>query len=501
MKYLLLLISSAILIRLIGIEQSLWLDEATTAQTLKHLSISQIISQFSPTDFHPPLYYIGMKLWTNLFGYSELALRAPSVVFAILTSLVVYLIGKRLRDEHVGLAAMLLFLFNPLVIYYSQEARMYMMAVFFLTTALYGYLIVIETFREKSMVKVPKHSNAQFATIIEVFRRAAHVYSGKGTLGLVVVITNICILLSLYTFYGSIFFIGAMYLYLLLSSVHARRASKKPFMQAYADDPYYIPFMLLIPGALIALVSLAPLLLRQMENASSQLSLVPNWSEVLGKATLKNLFLIPLKFTVGRIQWLPKWCYYLVGGSAAAVMMLLALRGALRERKLLFMMIAPLAFGVVFSFFTPLLQYFRFLYLLPVFALLLALSTNRKPIIMVLVGVFLFFSMKYLLVSEYHREDWRTVVQNLPRKRPVYMIVSSSDPLRYYQDRFGRSDIAVRELKGLTESSAEAEMVIVPYTADIHGVNYRPTVEKNYKLAETVNTRGVWFEIWKRNSR
>ncbi|PJA55943.1 hypothetical protein CO165_00980, partial [Candidatus Roizmanbacteria bacterium CG_4_9_14_3_um_filter_33_18] len=74
-----------------------------------HFNLTQIISKFSPTDFHPPLYYLFMKLWTNLFGYSEIALRMPSILFSLMTGYVVYLIG--------GVWAMAFFLFNPLIVY------------------------------------------------------------------------------------------------------------------------------------------------------------------------------------------------------------------------------------------------------------------------------------------------------------------------------------------------------------------------------------------------
>ncbi|NCN22390.1 glycosyltransferase family 39 protein, partial [Candidatus Falkowbacteria bacterium] len=71
----------AFLIRLIGINQSLWLDEATTARVVQQYNYQEIITKFSPNDFHPPLYYLFMKFWTNIFGYSEVALRFPSIIF------------------------------------------------------------------------------------------------------------------------------------------------------------------------------------------------------------------------------------------------------------------------------------------------------------------------------------------------------------------------------------------------------------------------------------
>src|SRR5574340_131093 len=86
---------SAFVIRLVGINQSLWLDEATTALVAK-FSLTDIFSKFLPTDFHPPFYYLLIKYWTSVFGYSEIVLRIPSLVFGIGTIYITYLIAKKL---------------------------------------------------------------------------------------------------------------------------------------------------------------------------------------------------------------------------------------------------------------------------------------------------------------------------------------------------------------------------------------------------------------------
>ena len=49
-------------LRLISIDQSLWLDEAISANVAK-LSIEKIIPTFSVGDFHPPLFYLVLNLW------------------------------------------------------------------------------------------------------------------------------------------------------------------------------------------------------------------------------------------------------------------------------------------------------------------------------------------------------------------------------------------------------------------------------------------------------
>src|SRR3989344_3049490 len=230
--------------RLISIDQSLWLDEASTARADSTHSFSEIVNKFSPHDFHPPLYYLTLKVWTAIVGVSEPALRFPSVVFSLLTGWVVYLIGKELKNKKTGLYAAIFFLFNPLIVYYSQEARMYMMVTFLLTSLLY-YLLRCSNTKNKIKKKD-------------------------------MVLVNILMVLSMLTFYGSAFFILAFYIFTW--------RKKATFQQV----------SVYLPGFIIGLLLVEPLLTVQLLNAQETLKIVPNWASVLGKANLKNLLLIPV---------------------------------------------------------------------------------------------------------------------------------------------------------------------------------------------------------------
>ena len=63
----------------IGLRQSVWFDEAYSIMVAKR-SASEII-RLSALDTHPSLYYLILKIWANVFGWSELALRSLSVIF------------------------------------------------------------------------------------------------------------------------------------------------------------------------------------------------------------------------------------------------------------------------------------------------------------------------------------------------------------------------------------------------------------------------------------
>jgi len=101
---------SGFVLRLIAINQSLWIDEATSALVTR-MSLVDLFGKFLPGDFHPPFYYLLLKFWSNLFGSSEVALRSLSILFGLATIYLVYKLGGRI--------AALLMATSGLHIYYS----------------------------------------------------------------------------------------------------------------------------------------------------------------------------------------------------------------------------------------------------------------------------------------------------------------------------------------------------------------------------------------------
>ena len=74
------------------------------------------------------------------------------------------------------------------------------------------------------------------------------------------------------------------------------------------------------------------------------------------------------------------------------------------------------------------------------------------------------------------------------------MVASSADPLLYY-----RPSTHVIPLQEVTNVSSH-ELTIIPYTADIHGIDYRYILEKHhYKLTKEISYRGgLIIEQWKK---
>jgi 4-amino-4-deoxy-L-arabinose transferase-like glycosyltransferase len=76
-------------------------------------------------DENPPLYYLLMRWWVRLAGFTETALRAPSALFGALFIPACAAAGRTLFNRRVGLWCALAAAVSPLHVYYAQEARSY----------------------------------------------------------------------------------------------------------------------------------------------------------------------------------------------------------------------------------------------------------------------------------------------------------------------------------------------------------------------------------------
>jgi hypothetical protein len=119
-------IALSILLRIaVGVNRPFWLDEAWTGATILQPDIQHLFHQVY-MDWNAPLYPVLMYGWGKLFGYSDFALRFPSLLFGIATPLLIA--GSRRAaglddDERLAWAAMLSLSFPA--IWFSQEARCY----------------------------------------------------------------------------------------------------------------------------------------------------------------------------------------------------------------------------------------------------------------------------------------------------------------------------------------------------------------------------------------
>lgn len=118
--------------------QGFWFDEGNTA-LLVHLSPGKMLGLIPQTESTPPLYYSAAWVWARVFGFGEVGLRSLSALAGVAVVPAAYAAGCRLLGARVGLLAAALAACNPLLIWYSQEARSYSLLVLLSTLSLAAF--------------------------------------------------------------------------------------------------------------------------------------------------------------------------------------------------------------------------------------------------------------------------------------------------------------------------------------------------------------------------
>ena len=106
-------------------------DEIVTANRVLTGDFWHAMDAVGYSESAPPLYYALAWLWTQLTGTAEFGLRSLSALAGVATVPVAYLLGVELRDRRAGIAAAALVAVNPMLLWYSQEARGYSLLVLF----------------------------------------------------------------------------------------------------------------------------------------------------------------------------------------------------------------------------------------------------------------------------------------------------------------------------------------------------------------------------------
>jgi uncharacterized membrane protein len=103
-------------------------------------------------DLHPPLYYIGLRLYTGLFGLSTTSLRSFSVVGVLATLLLGYFAGQRIFGKRGALCLCLMLISVPMLAVYSHQARMYTWAAFSITGVFLYSVLFIRTGTRRDLI-------------------------------------------------------------------------------------------------------------------------------------------------------------------------------------------------------------------------------------------------------------------------------------------------------------------------------------------------------------
>ena len=109
--------------------QSFWYDEAISV-VLADNSLADLLSGRAKDLGNPPLYPVLLRIWSLLFGSSDVAVRALSAVLGMATVPLVYLVGRRTMGARTAFVGALLFAVAPFQVQMAQEARTYTLLTF-----------------------------------------------------------------------------------------------------------------------------------------------------------------------------------------------------------------------------------------------------------------------------------------------------------------------------------------------------------------------------------
>ena len=136
---------------------ALWLDEALSVNiaTLPLGDIGEALRH----DGHPPLYYVLLHLWTELFGTGDVEVRALSGVLAVATLPVAWFVGRRAGGATLGWLTVLVLGALPFASRYGTEARMYSLIMLLVFA---GWL-ALQRALEQAVVGSPDPRDARLA--------------------------------------------------------------------------------------------------------------------------------------------------------------------------------------------------------------------------------------------------------------------------------------------------------------------------------------------------
>src|SRR2546427_1667406 len=128
-------------------EQSLWFDEILSVERARQ-SLPVLWQIIFATQPNMALYYIFLHFWlslTSLLGLNpvEFVVRFPSAIFAALSSVMVFLLGRRFLGLSAGLIGAGLYLLNDLELVYAQEARSYALQLLLICITWYALFAVL----------------------------------------------------------------------------------------------------------------------------------------------------------------------------------------------------------------------------------------------------------------------------------------------------------------------------------------------------------------------
>lgn len=199
--------------------RSVWFDESYSI-ALAQQPLGELLA-LTGVDAHPPLYYLLVKAWGELWGWGEFALRSLSALFASGAVIGGFLLIRKLFSLKTALIALPFLVFAPFLLRYGYELRMY-----------------------------------SLVSLIGVLATLTLAYATKAKTVLPWIIYGALVALGMYTLYLAIVIWIAHAVYLLWETVRARRPLFK--------EKYVYAFI----GAVILFLPYLPTVIYQLTHSA-----------------------------------------------------------------------------------------------------------------------------------------------------------------------------------------------------------------------------------------
>lgn len=352
----------ALLVRLIQLNGSFWLDEAAQA-----LESSRPLSQQLEiaADFQPPLFHLLVHGLVQV-SRNEVWLRLASLIPGLATVWLTMLLGKRLFSRDVGLTAGILLATSQFHLFYSQELRPYSLAACLALAVFWFWLNLMDQKRWAAVGFI--------------------VFSLAG----------------LYTMYLFPLFLLSL---LILTFIVYR--------------PRFARIARLYPLLVLGFLPWLPSFLEQVGIGTSLASASPVWSTIVSPPLLKMIPLVYLKFIFGRIPFDPTVIQILFAFLAlvGVTVTFSRLRRGQSGLIVIGLTLLPVLFAFIISVFVPVLDPKRVLFCLPFLYLGIAAGLNKRPSSALILLLFLSLNLsavrRYADDPDVQREPWREAVAKI----------------------------------------------------------------------------------------
>jgi hypothetical protein len=341
------------------------------------------IFKMSKKELNPPVYLWVLHTWVKINGNytNEVHARYLSLIFSVLTTIVIFLFGKSYFNYATGVAASLIFSFNPVQVVYAHNISAYTMITFLFISSLYVTHLFFVFF---------EHKNKKIRWIL---------------FALLIVIDTVLI----YTHYMIVWGLLAQ----LIMAFFEYFKQKRAFFYYFATQ-------------VISVLLFLPWIPYMLANAKAD-----SWME---KATWKNIQNLYIHFLGS------EWVAILFIILATAMFLYNVWKKRIQTPKILIPLLVAilpvLGLSLISALFQPFWVERYMLYLIPGMVLLVAYQASLLDLRVIktaIIGIFLVFCMKSLNVNPIVDAQLRQLMPVIAEeaREPGTLLVINADYMKY----------------------------------------------------------------------